>query len=83
MKKSTKIILYILGAGFVVYSGFLIKKAVFDKGYPSKKMEKDVYLGYYVIMKGLPNTPQNRRFFNDMSLEELKRAVGDTGKIIE
>jgi hypothetical protein len=71
MKKSTRIILIVLSSALLVYSGFLIKKSL-EKGYPSQELEKEVLLGNFVIMKGLPNTKKNRDAYRFMTVEQLR-----------
>jgi hypothetical protein len=76
MKKGVKITLIVVSLGLAFYSGYLIKKAFIDKGYPNESVEKEVFLGYYVLMLGLPNTKANRDKYRSMSLEKLKQELG-------
>lgn len=76
MKKGLKISLIVVSLGLAFYSGYLIKKAFLDKGYPNEQVEKEVFLGYYVLMLGLPNTKANRNKYRNMTLEQLKKELG-------
>ena len=74
MKK--KLLFTVLGIGLAIYGAFLFKKAYVDKGYPSETAEKEILLGNYVIMLGLPNTKENRNKYRNLSLEQIKKELG-------
>lgn len=78
MNKTKKIIVTALAISALVYASFLIKKSFFDKGYYSDEDEKEVLLGYYVILQGLPNNKQNRGKYSNMSLDSLRKELGIT-----
>jgi hypothetical protein len=84
MKTKTKIIiLSFLGLSLAIYGGFLIKKAFIDKGFPNENIEKEVLLGNYVILIGLPNTKENRDKYRSLTIEQLKKELGFNDNIIE
>lgn len=66
---------WILGGIFAVYILFIAKKTFWDEGYPSEKDEKEVLLGYYVVMLGLENTQGNRDKYRSMTIPELKKEL--------
>lgn len=74
--KTKKIIVTALAISALVYAAFLIKKSFFDKGYYSEDDEKEVLLGYYVILQGLPNNKQNRAKYSNLSLDSLRKELG-------
>ena len=74
--KTKKILLSILGIGLAIYGSFLFKKSFIDKGYPNEKVEKEVLLGNYVIMLGLPNTKSNRDSYRNLTINQLKQELG-------
>jgi hypothetical protein len=81
--KLKKSLIIIVGIAAIIYGGFLIKKSIYDKGYPSESDEKEIFLGYYVISKGLPNTKQNRNKYRSMTLQQLKKELGITDTVVE
>lgn len=72
-----------LGLSIAIYGGFLIKKSFIDKGFPNENIEKEVLLGNYVILLGLPNTKENRDKYRKLTIEQLKKELRFDDKIIE
>ncbi len=66
----------ILGVGLAIYGAFLFKKSFIDQGYPNENVEKEVLLGNYVIMLGLPNTKANRDAYRKLTIDQLKKELG-------
>lgn len=66
----------ILGVGLAIYGAFLFKKSFIDQGYPNENVEKEVLLGNYVIMLGLPNTKANRDTYRKLTIQQLKKELG-------
>jgi len=81
--KGIKIAVIVLGVAFVGYSAWLYKKSFVDEGYGSDEAEKEVLLGYYVIYLGLENTKQNRDKHRNMSIKQLKDALGLDDEIVD
>lgn len=75
MKKYSYTILSLLGISLAIYGAFLFKNAFVDKGFPSEDVEKEVLLGNYVIMLGLPNNEANRNKYRSLSVAELKKLL--------
>ena len=75
MMKNKKILISILGIGLAIYGAFLFKKSFLDMGYPNEKIEKEILLGNYVVMLGLPNTKDNRDKYRNLSLQQLKKEL--------
>jgi len=59
-----------------LYVGYLIKKSIVDKGYPSEGVEKEIMLGHYVVMLGMENTKANRDKYKNMTLQQLYKELG-------
>lgn len=66
----------ILGVGLAIYGAFLFKKSFIDQGYPNENVEKEVLLGNYVVMLGLPNTKANRDSYRKLTIQQLKKELG-------
>ena len=77
-----KILISLLGIGLAIYGAFLFKKSFIDEGYPNKEVEKEILLGNYVIMLGLPNNKKNRDAYRNLTLEQIKKELG-FDKIVE
>ena len=82
MMQPKKILITLVGVGLAIYGAFIFKKSFIDKGYPSESIEKEVLLGNYVIMIGLPNTQKNRDTHRNLTVEQLKKELG-FDKIVE
>lgn len=80
MKKSTKIILTVLGVAALGYGSFLLFKTF--RGFSSKDEEKEFLLGNYFIMMGIPDTKANRKKYDYLTLEQLKKELG-TDEVID
>lgn len=83
MRKTKKILLTALGIGLSIYAIFLVKKVYIDKGYSSEAQAKEILLGQYVIMLGLPNTKSNRDKYRSMTIEQLKKELQFDSIIVE
>ena len=81
--KLKKFAIAFLAIGAVVYGGFLIKKAFFEKGYQNKEDAKETLLSYYVIQLGLPDTKANRDKYRSMTLEQLKKELNLQDIVVE
>lgn len=81
--KGKKILYTALAIGLSAYLLFLAKKVFIDKGYASDEQAKEILLGQYVIMLGLPNTKENRDKYRSMTVEQLKKELQINSIIVE